>query len=91
MIPREEVVQQALGLPPEDRAFVAAALARSLAPDRPDSPPASAEVGPGAVYGPEFLKELQRRSEAFRAGSPARTAAEVLSDMLRRQADLARP
>ena len=42
---REEIVQQALGLPPEDRAFVAAALEHSLASE-PEGPfPSSADFG----------------------------------------------
>lgn len=85
---REEIVQQALGLPPEDRAFVAAVLTHSLAADSavplPDS---DAAAGGATPSGGELLSELQRRSEALRAGlTTTRSAADVLADLLRRQA-----
>jgi hypothetical protein len=88
MVQREEIVQQALGLPPGDRAFVAAALARSLAADSKDSPSDLANGGDRAtVSGDEFLRELQRRSESLRSGlATTRPAADVLADLLRRQA-----
>ncbi len=50
---REEILEQALTLPPADRAFVAAALGESLLPD------ALAVAGPDAVTGGELLAELQ--------------------------------
>jgi hypothetical protein len=85
---REEIMQQALGLPPEDRALVAAALAYSLAADFQESSSDSADSGGRATAtGSELLRELQRRSEALRAGlTTARPAADVLADLLRRQA-----
>jgi putative addiction module component (TIGR02574 family) len=71
---REVILQQALALPPDDRAFVATALEQSLAGD---GDPLSSE---------EFLAELQRRSAAYRAGTTtARPAAEVLADLRRLQ------
>ena len=88
MVQREEIVQQALGLPPEDRAFVAAALTRSLVADSKECLPDSAIRGDRATLsGDEFLRELQRRSESLRAGlTTMRPAADVLVDLLRRQA-----
>jgi len=88
MVGREEIVQQALGLPPEDRAFVAAVLQHSLAPDPKDSVPDSPSSGGQSMLGgSEFLEELQRRSAALRAGgTTTRSAADVLADLLRRQA-----
>ncbi len=88
MLQREEIMQQALALPPDDRAFVAAVLAQSLAADSQESLAESADPGCRAtVSGGEFLKELQCRSEALRAGrTTARPAADVLADLLRRQA-----
>jgi hypothetical protein len=84
MVGREEIVQQALGLPPEDRAFVAAVLEHSLTPDPSNSP---SPVDQPTLAGSEFLEELHRRSTALRAGvSPVRSAADVLADLLRRQA-----
>lgn len=88
MLQREEIMQESLGLPPEDRASVAAALARSLAADSKESLPSAADPGCRAtVSGGEFSRELQRRSEALRAGrTSTRSAADVLADMRRRQA-----
>ncbi|MGA2032484.1 MAG: hypothetical protein ABSG68_09525 [Thermoguttaceae bacterium] len=88
MLQREEIMQQALGLPPEDRAFVAAALEHSLAAESKGPLPGSVDPGSCAIVdGGEFLKELQRRSAALRAGlTTARPATEVLADLLRRQA-----
>jgi hypothetical protein len=85
---REEIMQQALGLPPEDRAFVAAALEQSLAADPKVPGPDSIELdSPATVRGNDFLRELQRRSAAFRSGlTTSRSAADVLADLLRRQA-----
>ena len=85
---REEIMQQALGLPPEDRAFVAAALEQSLVAESKGPLPGSADPGGRAIVeGAEFLAELQRRSAGVRAGlTTARPATEVLADLLRRQA-----
>ena len=88
MLQREEIMQQALGLPPEDRAFVAAALEHSLVAESKGCLSDSADPGSRAIVeGGEFLGELQRRSAALRAGlTTARPATEVLADLLRRQA-----
>lgn len=73
---RKEILEQALSLPPEDRAYIAIALEDSLT---------------AAVAGGEFLAELQRRSAAYRAGvTTARPAAQVLAELKRRQAGEAR-
>ncbi len=59
---REEIIQQALGLPPEDRALVAAALAYSLAAEAQECLPDSTEPAARATAtGGELLRELQRR------------------------------
>jgi putative addiction module component (TIGR02574 family) len=74
MSDRELILQQALTLSPDDRAYVATALEDSLAED--GDPMSSAE----------FLAELQRRSAAFRAGTTtARPAKDVLADLRQRQ------
>jgi len=84
MAGREEIVQQALGLPPEDRAFVASILEHSLTPD--SEGPLASDAGDVPAAG-EFLGELQRRSAALRTGATtARSATDVLADLLRRQA-----
>ncbi len=84
MAGREEIVQQALGLPPEDRAFVAAVLEHSLTPDAGDQPSPDSRA---VLAGSELLEELKRRSAAVRTGATTtRTAADVLADLLRRQA-----
>lgn len=76
MTQREQILEQALSLPPEDRAFVAAALEESL------STTASQKGSPA-----ELLAELKRRSAADRAGrTSSRPATEVLADQRRRQA-----
>jgi hypothetical protein len=73
MTHREQVLQQALSLPPEDRAYVAAALEESLSATEPSSA--------------ELLTELQRRSSAYRAGATSATpATDVLAEQRRRQA-----
>jgi hypothetical protein len=77
MMHREQVLQQALSLPPEDRAFVAAALEQSLSAVEPDRGASDAAL----------LAELQRRSSAYQAGTTeARPAADVLAEQRRRQA-----
>ncbi|HEV2969895.1 MAG TPA: addiction module protein [Pirellulales bacterium] len=85
---REHVLHEALALPPEDRAFVVAALERSLEPPTADDiPDAVGATSPDAVSGDEFLRELQRRSEAYRIGATtARPGADVLADQRRKQA-----
>lgn len=85
---REEIMQQALGLPPEDRAFVAAALEQSLTADSGESVSDSLRAGGRAmVEGVELLGELRRRSAALRAGrTTVRSAADVLAELLGRQA-----
>ena len=75
MVDRESLLQQALALPPDDRAYLAAVLEDSLG---------------GAGYPiscQDFLAELQRRSAAYRAGTTtSRAMAEVLADLRRRLA-----
>jgi putative addiction module component (TIGR02574 family) len=76
MINREQILEQALALPVEDRFFVVAALTESL----PASNPAGTESAS------ELLKELRRRSAAFRAGATSvKSAAEVLDEQRRKQ------
>lgn len=79
---REDILQQALTLPPMDRAFVAAALEESLMP--------VAEIAEGdasAMSGEALLAELARRSADYRNGrQAARPAAEVLANLRRLQA-----
>jgi putative addiction module component (TIGR02574 family) len=69
------VLQQALALSPDDRAYVMNALEQSLAaPQEGDT-------------GSELLTELQRRSAAYRnGGTTARPAQDVLADLRERQA-----
>jgi putative addiction module component (TIGR02574 family) len=70
MSDRELILQQALALPPDDRAYVATALEQSLAGDG------------DRLLNEELLAELQRRSAAYRAGkTTARPASEVLADL----------
>jgi len=74
MATREEITRQALALPPEDRAYIASELERSLAeaPDRPATAAGDAEL----------LAELKRRSAAYRDGTTtARPAANVIADL----------
>jgi hypothetical protein len=73
MIQREQVLREALSLPPEDRAYVAAALEESLSATH--APESSAA---------DLLAELQRRSAALRAGTTsARPAHDILDDQRR--------
>ncbi len=75
MSDREMILQQALALPADDRAYVATVLEQSLS-----------EAG-DAISGEALLAELQRRSAACRAGTTsARPAADVLAVLRRRQA-----
>lgn len=77
MTPREEILQQALSLSPEDRAYLAAALKESLS-----------EQGDRGKQAADLLAELQRRSAAYQAGETyAVDATEALADLRRRQAD----
>lgn len=72
MSQREDILQQALALTPEDRAYVVTALEDSL-----EEEGSSSEA---------FLLELRRRSAAYRAGATtARQGDEVLADLRRRQ------
>jgi putative addiction module component (TIGR02574 family) len=75
MVDRDAILQQALSLPPDDRAFVATALEQSLTGDG------------NAVSSEALLAELQRRSAAYRSGTTsARPAGQVLADLRRRHA-----
>lgn len=77
MTERESILRQALGLSPEDRAFVLLGLEQSFAEDT--SLPCSDEDL--AL----FLAELNRRSAAFRTGeTQARPASDVLMELRRR-------
>ena len=81
MTQREQILEQALSLPPEDRAFVAAELEESLSMT-------GGQNGSPA----ELLAELMQRSAADRAGkTSSRPAAEVLADQRRRQAGEEKP
>jgi hypothetical protein len=74
---REQILQQALALSPEDRAYVAVALENSLVAVEP----------PVAAAAAELLTELQRRSGAYRAGeAQAKPAGQVLAELSMRQA-----
>lgn len=74
MTKSESVLQQALALGPEDRAFLAEALEQSLS--------GSKELLAGEL----FIAELRRRSRASRDGTmSARPAEEVLADLRERQ------
>jgi hypothetical protein len=72
---REEIIEHALAQPLEDRAFVVAALEESL--------PTSGSAGIESAAA--LLKELRRRSAAFRAGTTsARPTMEVLDEQRRK-------
>jgi hypothetical protein len=87
MTSRDQVLQTALELPAEDRAFVIAALERSL--EGSDSKKA-VDAGSDILSGQELLDELDRRVEAYRTGkTTARLAADVLADLRRKQAERA--
>lgn len=78
MSSREDVLQQALALSAEDRAYVVIALEHSLEPE--------------ADAADEFIKELHRRSAAYRSGeTTARPADEVLAELRQRQNSEAAP
>lgn len=93
MIARDQILEQALALNPEDRAFVVAALESSLADASAEAHASATSSGPAhGISGEELLTELQRRSAAYRNGeTTARPAAEVLADLRQRQADEAAP
>ena len=79
---REQVLEQALALPPRDQAYVAQALENHLVANLP--PETDEAVG---TSGDELLAELRRRSAAYRAGTmSARDAADVMTDLRQRQA-----
>ena len=79
---REVVLRQALALPLADRAFVVAALEKSLSATAELPADAVAPSGPDAVTGDEFLAELQRRSAAYKNGTmSSRSAADVIADL----------
>lgn len=71
---RENILQAALSLPPEDRTYIANALQDSLVCVE--------------YVSDEFMAELQRRSAAYRAGlMAARPMSKVLTDLRMRDAD----
>ena len=74
MSDRDLILQQALSLPLEDRAYVISELEHSLGQDWPDSQ--------------AFLAELERRSLAYRTGATtARPVDEVLADLRQKYSD----
>ncbi|MFN0051196.1 MAG: hypothetical protein ACKV0T_03340 [Planctomycetales bacterium] len=86
---REHVLQQALALPAEDRAYVASALEHSLCANDSTLSDEGFESKDGPQTSADELRlELQRRSERFRAGlTSARPAVELLADLTQRQAE----
>lgn len=86
MFDRDEILQKALALPPDDRAYVASALEESLAADDDSQRIAPHAVTGGVAEEGNLAAELQRRSAAFRNGTTtSRPADEILADMRRRQ------
>jgi hypothetical protein len=83
MLTRDEILNQALALPPGDREMVAAALQESL----------EVECSPAeSLAGNDFYRELQRRSAAYRTGqTQARNGTDVMADLFQRQADETTP
>jgi hypothetical protein len=81
MSPREQILKDALTLPPADQAFVALGLEDSLARLIADESTESDGTNPA-----DLLRELQRRSLGYRDGSStARDADSVLNDLRSRQ------
>lgn len=77
MLRRDEILEQALALPPDDRAYLAEALEESLP---------SCHCHPGSSSGSDLTKELRRRSLAYQNGqTTARDVTEMLEDMRQRQ------
>ncbi len=73
MSDRERILEQALALPLDDRAYIATALCESLS------------LSEDRVSGEALLAELQRRSAAYAAGrTKARPAADVLAELRNR-------
>jgi hypothetical protein len=86
---REQILQEALALPRDDREYVATALEESLTGENGESPDADVDA---VISGVEFLAELQRRSAAYRAGTTtSRPADEVLADLTKRQTGGTKP
>lgn len=82
MTQREQVLRDALALPPADQMFVVCALEDNLVAKLPPETPES-----NGLAGDELLEELRRRSDAYRTGlTTARDAAEVMADLRQRQA-----
>lgn len=85
MYQREDVLRQAMALPAEDRAYVVTVLTHSLTGAAEDSA-REAEMPSDGLSGEAFMAELERRSDAYRAGSTtARPIADVLADQYARQ------
>lgn len=79
---REQILQQALALPPHDQAYLAHALENHLIANLP---PETDEAA--GVSGDGLLAELRRRSTAYRAGTTtARDVADLMADLRQRQA-----
>ena len=72
---REQIVQQALALPPEDRIFVADALEQSLTSGEFATPEIAAA----------WIAEIERRISAYDRGETPTTGLEETLDNLRRQ------
>jgi putative addiction module component (TIGR02574 family) len=78
MIQRDEIVQQAMGLPPADRAYVADAIEQSLADGGFATPETAAE----------WVVEIERRVAAYDRGELSAVDGEAaLKNMRRRLAE----
>ncbi len=79
----EQVIQTLFSMPVEDQRIVAAALEQRLSASEDEhlGQPIP-EDSSAAVSGEDFLKELQRRSAAFRDGTmSSRPAAEAIAEL----------
>lgn len=77
---REQIVKEALSLPPEDRVFVADALEQSLSSGGFASP----EIADA------WAEEIARRLAAFDRGETAAVDADLALDRLRQRLDVRR-
>lgn len=75
---REQVLQTALTLPPEDRLYIVSALEDSVIPEEQASVEETDTAG--VDVDPMFAEELRRRSVAYKTGQAiAKSADEVLA------------
>jgi len=82
MSPRDQILSEALTLPPADQAFLALRLEDSLS-----LLIAQETAEADGTDSDELLRELRRRSAAYRDGqATARDADDVLNDLRNRQA-----